>query len=173
MTDMIYGIPLLPFALVLAALFGMGYLESIFVIGIILWRGSARVIRSQVLQIRERPFILSAKATGASNPYIIIRHILPNVAPMAVLFFALTTGATIILIAGLSFLGAANPYIPSWGVMVRNAFNSGTVGTKPWWALPPGLGISITVLSLYMFGRGYEKVASADEAGDQAIAQTG
>ena len=170
-TDLIYGVPLIPATLVLIALLGVGYFQAIFIIGALLWRGSARVIRSQALQIRERPFILAAKATGASRPYIILKHILPNVAPMAVLFFALGMGYTIIVMAALAFLGVADPFIPSWGVMIRNAYNSGVMGTAWFWALPPGFLISLTVLSLFMFGRGYENVVSGEDEGDQALAQ--
>lgn len=171
LTDLVYGVPLIPFALVLIALFGVGYFKAILIIGLVLWRGSARVIRSQVLQIRERPFIRAAEATGGSTPYIILRHILPNVAPMAVLFFALGTGFTIIIMASLAFLGVTNPFVPSWGVMVRNAFVSGRMAGAWWWSIPPGLLISFTVLSMFMFGRGYERVASGgDEAdGEQAM----
>lgn len=170
-TDLVYGVPLLPFALVLIALFGIGYFQAIFVIGLVIWRGSARVIRAQVLQIRERPFILSARATGGSTPYIITRHILPNVAPMTILFFALGTGYTIILIAGLAFLGVTNPFIPSWGVIIRNAYNSGLMADAWWWALPPGLLISFTVVSLFMVGRGYERVVneSEEKAGEMIV----
>lgn len=173
-TDIIYGVPLLPAALVLVAILGVGYFQTIFIIGIILWRGSARVIRSQVLQIRERPFILAARASGASNTRIVLRHILPNVAPMAVLFFALGTGYTIILLASLAFLGVTSPFVPSWGVIIRNAYNSGQMAQAWWWSILPGLLISLTVLSLFMFGRGYEQVSSDDESeGDEFFAQAG
>lgn len=173
-TDLVYGVPLIPFALVMAALLGVGFIESIVIVGLVLWRGSARVIRSQVLQIRERPFILAARASGASRRQIIVKHILPNVAPMAVLFFALGTGTSIIMLAGLAFLGVTNPFIPSWGVMVRNAYDSGYVATAWWWSVPPGLLISMTVVSLFMFGRGYERIAQGDQdarMADESIAQ--
>jgi peptide/nickel transport system permease protein len=173
-TDLVYGIPFIPFALVLIAIFGVGYLEAILLTGLILWRGSARVLRAQTLQIRERPFILAAKATGGSTAHIITRHILPNVAPMGILFMALGTGYTIIALASLAFLGVTNPFVPSWGVMVRNAYSSGLMSTAWWWSLPPGFGISLTVLSLVMFGRGFEKISNRDESeSDSAIVQGG
>jgi len=158
-TDVAYGVPLLPFAIVLLALLGVGFLTSIVVIGLLLWRGSARVIRAQVLQIRERPFILSAKATGASTPRIILKHVLPNVAPMAIMFFALGIGYSILLQAGLAFIGVSNPLVPSWGIMIRNAYSSGQMTTAWWWSIPPGMLISLTVLSTIMFGRRYEEIA--------------
>ena len=163
-TDLVYGIPLIPFAIVLIAFFGVSFYSSVVVIGLILWRGNARVLRSQVLQIKERPFVLAAKATGASTPRIIAKHIFPNVASMAVLFFALGIGYTIIIQAGLAFIGVSDPAVPSWGNMVRNAYNSGYMSVAWWWSLTPGLLISLTVLSTFMFGRGYESLSGqADE----------
>lgn len=152
-TDLVYGVPLIPTAIVLVTLFGVGYKTTILVIGLVLWRGSARVIRSQVLQIKERPYILAAEATGASTPWVIYKHILPNVAPMAILFFSLGVGYSIITQAGLAFLGVTNPFIPSWGIMIRNAYQSGQIAAALWWVLPPGLMISFTVLSSFMLGR--------------------
>jgi len=169
-TDVAYGVPLLPFAIVLLSLLGVGFLTSVVVIGLLLWRGSARVLRSQVLQIRERPFILSAKATGASTPRIIVRHVLPNVAPMAIMFFALGIGYSILLQAGLSFIGVSNPLVPSWGIMIRNAYSSGQMTTAWWWSIPPGVLISLTVLSTIMFGRRYEELSMGTDDDENAMA---
>lgn len=163
LTDFVYGIPLIPFAIVLVTFLGVGFLQSIVVIGLILWRGSARVIRSQTLQIKEHPYVLSAKATGAGIPHIVFKHILPNVAPMAILFFAMGVGYSIIIQAGLAFLGVADPFTPTWGVMIRNAFNSGYMGQAWWWSIPPGLLIGFTVLSTFMFGRGYESLSQSSD----------
>jgi len=86
---------------------------------------------------------------------------------MAVLFFALGIGYTIIVQAGLAFLGLTDPFTPSWGIMIRNAYNSGLMAQAWWWAIPPGILISITVLSAFLFGRKYEELASdvQDEEG--------
>lgn len=168
-TDFVYGVPLIPFAIVLLTFFGIGFFTSITVIGLLLWRGNARVLRAQVLQIKQRPFIQATKATGASTPRIIIRHILPNVAPMAILFFSLGIGYSILTLAGLSFLGISNPFIPSWGVMLRNAYQSGQMATAWWWSLPPGFLISITVLSAIMLGRRYESLSG--QADDDAFVE--
>lgn len=159
-TDFVYGVPVIPAAIVLAAFFGTGFLSSVVVIGLILWRGSARVIRSQVLQIKERPFIQIAQASGASSFHIARNHIVPNVAPMAVLFFALGVGDAVIIQAGLAFIGVSDPFVPSYGVMVRNAYNSGALGEALWWSLPPGILIALTVLSAYLIGRSIEDVDS-------------
>ena len=162
-TDFIYGVPMIPFAIVLLSLMGIGYLNSIFVIALIIWRGNARVLRSQVLQIRERPYIMAAKVTGASRFRIITKHIIPNIAPMAVLFLAIGAGYSIIIQAGLAFIGVTSPYVPSWGIMVRNAYRSGMMGIAVWWSIPPGLLISFTVLSLFLLGRRYEDIVGISE----------
>lgn len=168
-TDVVYGVPLLPFAIVMVTFIGVGFFKALLIIGLVLWRANARVIRSQVLQIKERPYILAAKTTGASTITIMTKHILPNVAPMAILFFATGTGQTILLQAGLAFLGITSPFVPSWGVMVRNAYKSGQMAEAWWWSLPPGLLISLTVLSLYMFGRRYEILITEQESEEALI----
>ncbi|WP_158298419.1 ABC transporter permease [Halorubrum sp. SD626R] len=167
-TDFVYGVPLIPFGIVLITFLGVGFIPSIMVIGLILWRGAARVIRAQTLKVKQYPFVQVAKASGASTPHIIFKHILPNVAPMAVFFLSLGVGYAIMLQASLTFLGVADPFIPSWGVMIRNAFNSGYMSTAWWWSAPPGLLIAITVLATFMFGRGYE--GGDSETANNAIA---
>lgn len=161
--DFIYGIPFIPFAIVLITFFGAGFYTTIAIIGLVLWRFIARVIRSQVLQIKQRPYIMAAKASGASTPWIIRKHILPNIANMAALFFAMGVGLAILEQAGLSFIGVTDPFTPTWGIMIRNAHQSGRVAEAWWWSFPPGIMISLTVLSLYLLGRGYEGAGGEDE----------
>jgi len=168
LTDVAYSLPLIPFALVLIAFLGIGFLSSILIIGLILWRGNARVLRSQVLQVKERPFIQVAKASGASTPQIILKHIVPNIAAMAVLFFSLGMGYAIIAQAGLAFIGATDPFVPSWGIMIRNAFESGYIDTQLAWGLMPGLLLGLTIASSFMLGREFETDAS-----DEVIAEGG
>jgi peptide/nickel transport system permease protein len=170
-TDLVYGMPLLPTALVIVGLLGISFLMTILVIGLIIWRGTARVLRSQVLQIKERPYILAAKATGASTPRIIFKHVLPNVGPMVILFFSISVGYTILIQAGLAFIGVSDPTTPSWGIMLKNAQTAGRMSTSLWWSMPPGFLISLTVMSTFMFGRRYEAVAGIGD--DQSIAQAG
>jgi len=152
-TDIVYTIPLLIFGIVLLAYVDPSLFTTILVIGSILWRSSARVLRSQVLQIKQRPYIEAAKATGASTPRIIIKHILPNIAPLGALFFALGAGWAILLQAGLAFVGVTDPFVPSWGIMIRNAYNSGYMADQLAWTFAPGIMISFTVASLFLVGR--------------------
>jgi peptide/nickel transport system permease protein len=162
-TDFMYSVPILPASIVLVALLGGDFFISVFIIGALLWRGMARVIRSQVLQIKERPFILAARSTGAGTPRILLKHIFPNVAPMAILFTAIGAGYAIIIQASLAFLGIADPFVPTWGLILRNAYRSGMMADSWWWSMTPGLLISFTVLSAFLIGRGYETMGETEE----------
>lgn len=166
-TDMAYSVPLIPFAIVMIAFLDIGFFSGIVIIGVILWRTSARVLRSQVLQIRERSYVTSAKTIGASRRRIIVKHILPNVAPMAALFLAMGMGLAVIVQAGLAFIGVADPFVPSWGIMIRNAYNSGYMTVQWLWALVPGFMISLTVMSAFILGREFE-----EKEGSSAIQET-
>lgn len=154
--DFMYGIPFIPFAIVLITFFGAGFYTTIAILGLVLWRFIARVIRSQVLQIKQRPYIMAARASGASTTWIMRKHILPNIANMAALFFAMGVGLAILEQAGLSFIGVTDPFTPTWGIMIRNANQAGRIAEAWWWSFPPGIMIALTVLSLYLLGRGYE-----------------
>ncbi|NHN57922.1 MULTISPECIES: ABC transporter permease [Halorussus] len=156
LVDFMYGIPFIPFAIVLITFFGAGFYTTIAILGLVLWRFIARVIRSQVLQIKQRPYIMAARASGASTLWIMRKHILPNIANMAALFFAMGVGLAILEQAGLSFIGVTDPFTPTWGIMIRNANQAGRVADAWWWSFPPGIMIALTVLSLYLLGRGYE-----------------
>jgi len=161
LTDFAFSVPLLPFSIVLVGLIDIGFLSVVLVIGLILWRASARVIRSQVLQIKQQPYVKAAKAEGAGTTYIMVKHILPNVSTMAILYFALGVGWAILLQAGLAFLGVVNPFVPSWGVMIRNAYKTGNM-TLWTWSLPPGVLLSATVTSAFLIGRRYEAITGQD-----------
>lgn len=167
-TDFAFGIPIIPTAIVLVAYLGMGFWSTVLLIGLLLWRGNARVFRSQVLQLKEREHVQAAQMLGASNRYIILRHILPNMAGMVVLFFALGTGLTILLTAALAFLGFMDPFTPTWGIMLQNAYES-DMARAWWWTLPAGFAISFTVLIVFMLGRGFERVTQMDGEGAAAL----
>lgn len=169
-TDFVYSVPVIPSAVVIISILGIGFYSSIFVLGLLLWRSSARVIRSQVLQIKNYPFIEATKATGASDTRIIVENILPNIAPMAIFFFAWGIGYTILVQSSLAFLGVTNPFVPSWGIMIRNVYNTGYIAEAWWWSIPPGLLISFTVLSTFMIGRKFEDLSNeGDNSGGVAV----
>jgi peptide/nickel transport system permease protein len=123
-----------------------------------LWRTTARVIRSQVLSLRERPFIWAARAAGASDWKILFFHIGPNVLPFSFLYMAIGVSAGVMLEAGLSFLGFGDPHVTSWGQMMNKAFHAGAMRNAWWWVLPPGICLSLFVTSTFMITRAYEKM---------------
>jgi peptide/nickel transport system permease protein len=157
--DITYGIPFLPFAIILVSLLGPSIWNIILTISLLFWRTTARVIRAQVLSLKTRPFVWSARAAGASNRQIIYRHIMPNVLPLILLYMALGVGTGVLTEASLSFLGFGDPNHPSWGGMLNEAFQAGAVRRAWWWVVPPGLSIGLFVVATYMVGRSYEVIA--------------
>jgi peptide/nickel transport system permease protein len=160
LTDIAYGIPFLPLAIVLMTLLGKGVQNVIIVIVVLFWRTTTRVIRAQVLSIKERPYIHAARVAGASDLRIIYRHIAPNVMPMTFLYIALAVGWAVIAEASISFLGFGDPDAVSWGQMIHHVFASQMFRTAWWWYLPPGLCIVLLVMGTFWIGLAYEKVVN-------------
>lgn len=156
--DVAFGIPFLPFAIVLIALTGPSIWNIIITICVLLWRTTARVIRSQVLSIKERPFITAARVSGASDLRIMYIHILPNVLPMSLLYIALGIAWATLAEASLSFLGFGDPRMVSWGKMLYYTFLTGSARSDWWNVLPPGICITLFVISAFMVGQAYEEV---------------
>lgn len=158
--DVMYGIPFEPFALILVLLFQPSLLIVILAVSLLTWRTVARLIRSQVLSLRERPFVKAARVAGASDLRIMYLHIFPNVMPLVFLELAIIVGASIIAEATLSFLGLGPPQSISWGGVLHDARLSGAWRTAWWWNLPPGILIMTTVLSVFFISRSLEVVAN-------------
>ena len=161
-TDIVYGLPFLPFAIVLVAIMGQSLFWIIFAIVIILWRSTARVIRSQVLSHKNRPYVESAEAIGAGKLRIMYIHILPNVLPLAFLYAAFAVGHAVIAEASLSFLGFGPPGMVSWGGMIHTAFTENAIQTAWWWVFPPGIMIMTFVMSVFFIGRTLEMVVNPE-----------
>jgi len=159
-TDIAYGIPFLPFGIILVAILGASKWTIILTITVLMWRTTARVIRSQVLSLKERPFVMAARASGASDLRILYKHIAPNILPLAFLYAALSVGFGVIAEASLSFVGLGDPASISWGRMLYFAFWAGAMRTAWWWIIPPGLCIGALVVSCYLIARGYESVVN-------------
>jgi peptide/nickel transport system permease protein len=158
LTDVAFGIPFLPLALIVIAVTAPSLYIIILMVIFFLWRTTARVIRSQVLSLRERPFIWAARAAGASDWKILFFHIGPNVLPFSFLYMAIGVSAGVMLEAGLSFLGFGDPHVTSWGQMMNKAFHAGAMRNAWWWVLPPGVCLSLFVTSTFMITRAYEKM---------------
>jgi oligopeptide/dipeptide ABC transporter ATP-binding protein len=158
-TDIMLVIPDLPLAVVLVALTRPRLSNIIFVIGILGWTGTARLVRSQTLAVKQRKFVLRARAVGAGNWHIIRKHIFPLVLPLIVVNTVLVISLAILNESTLSFLGLADPTAVSWGQMLNYAFTRGATSAGAWWALVmPGFGIVWVVLGCTLLGHGLEQV---------------
>jgi peptide/nickel transport system permease protein len=163
MVDILICLPILPIILVLTAMFGYNVYFVVLVIAIFGWQGLSRVIRSQVLSLREMPFVESAIASGGSKSYIMVRHIIPNVLPIALTSLVLSVPSAIILEAALSFLGFGDPFAPTWGKMLQNAQNTGAFSPTilAWWdVLPSGLAITFLCLSFVFIGHAVDEIVN-------------
>lgn len=158
LTDVAFSLPFIPFAIVLAALFRPSLANVIFAISIIQWRTCARVIRAQVLSLKERPFVLAVRAAGAGHFRILYGHILPNVLPLSLLYGAFGIAWSVLAEAGLSFLGFGDPQRISWGQMIHFAFVTATIREAWWWVVPPGLCIMLLVFASFFIGRVFEEI---------------
>ena len=152
MTEVFQVMPRFFLALVIVAMFGADLWGTIFVIGILSWAEIARLIRAEVLTLRERPFVMAARAYGAGDGRIIFREILPNALTAVVVAASLQVPSAILLEASLSFIGAGDPDVMSWGRMLNNEQQ---YMRQAWWtALFPGLAISLTAMGLALLADG-------------------
>jgi peptide/nickel transport system permease protein len=151
-------IPTLPLMIVLARLLNPSLGVLIAVIGLTSWAGTGRIVRAQVLTLRERAFVERARALGAKDGYIIRKHILPNTVPLIFANTVLIVAVAILSEAALSFLGLGDPTRISWGTMLENAFTAGAPSAKAWWyVIPPGLCITVLVLAVAILGYLFEE----------------
>lgn len=159
-TDIFMGVPFLPFIIVVLSLWGRSLVMIILSMAIIMWRSMARVIRSQVLTLKERPFIDAARITGASDFKIIYFEIAPNILPVALVNVAFAVAWAIITEASIGFLGFGDPEVLSWGTIIYRAFASEMSYKAWWWVVPPGAAIMLLVTSVYFIGRAYEEMVN-------------
>ncbi len=158
-TDIMLVIPDLPLTVVIIALTKPSIWNIIFVIGLLGWTTTARLVRSQTLAVKSRKFVLRARAIGAGNLHIIRHHIIPLVMPLLVVNTVLVISLAILNESTLSFLGLGDPTALSWGQMLNFAFSRGAMSAGAWWVLvTPGFGIVWVVLALTLLGQGLEQV---------------
>lgn len=158
-TDIFLVIPHLPFALLIVALAGPNLFNIIVVIGVLSWPSTARIVRSQVISIKERSFIERARAIGAGDGHIITKHILPNVVPLMFANTILIVALAILTESTLSFLGLGDPLAISWGSMLHYAFVSLAISNGAWWYfVPPGICIALVVLGFTFLGYAIDEI---------------
>ena len=160
-TDGILVIPSLPLMLVIIVVAGRGITNIILVIGLLSWTYMARVVRAQVLTVKERQFVMRARAIGVSHLGIVFNHVLPQVLPVIFAEATLDISYAILSEASLSFLGLGDPTLISWGSMLNRAFMRGAVTQGAWWYLiPPGLALGWVTLGLTLLSNAVQEIVN-------------
>ncbi|HUR10052.1 MAG TPA: ABC transporter permease [Flavitalea sp.] len=161
--NVIWSIPTLLLVFAITLLLGKGFWQIFIAIGLTMWVNVARIIRGQVLSIRELEYVEAARALGFSNFRIITRHVLPNVLGPVMVVAASNFAAAIVIEAGLSFLGVGvQPPQPSWGLMIKENYNF-IITHNPMLALAPGFAIMVLVLAFNMLGNGLRDALQVKE----------
>ena len=159
LVDIMLVIPTLPLTIVLTNLFGKSYLMIIFIFSIFGWTGLARVIRSQVLVLKNSNYVKAAELYGATRRHVMFRHILPGVSHLLIMSTCLTSAGVMVAEAGLSFLGLGDPTAISWGKMLAEAQSGGALLFGHWWWIfAPGIGIFLSVFSFMRIGLVLEEI---------------
>ncbi|MGE5585178.1 MAG: ABC transporter permease [Bacillota bacterium] len=159
LADVAFGVPFEPFVIVLVGFLGPSVWNIVLAMALLLWRDTARVIRSQVLTVRERSFVEAARVSGASHLRIMFVYIAPNILPLSFLYGSLAIGWAILTEAAVSFLGFGDPDVISWGYMLHDAYVSQALSRGAfYWFVPPGILIMLAVMAGFYLGRGSEEI---------------
>ncbi|MDJ1431129.1 ABC transporter permease [Halostagnicola sp. A-GB9-2] len=155
--DLVFAFPALVLALILVALFGGGFWPLVGAFALVGWASYARIIRGEILKVKQNEYVLAAKALGARDRSVLFRHIIPNAIAPVVVQATLSIGTVVIGVAALGFLGIGfSPGTPEWGTMLdaeRDTLATGAGGAWYWWAtIFPGLMIFLFVMSMNMIG---------------------
>lgn len=152
--NVIWSIPTILLVIAITFVLGKGFWQVFIAVGLTMWVEVARVVRGQILSLREKEFVEAARALGFTNGRIITRHILPNAMGPVIVISAANFASAILIEAGLSFLGiGVQPPMPSWGTMIRENY-SYIILDNPWLAILPGMCIMLLVLAFMLIGNG-------------------
>ncbi len=151
-------VPRFLIALLLVAMFGSRLWTLVVIIAVTGWPITARVLRSEILSLREREFVLAARALGGGGFAIVWRHLLPNAFPAVLISLPLKVGQAMLLEAGLSFLGLGDRGVASWGSLIQSA--QGYMRDAWWLAFFPGMALAVTVLALYLTAEGFHQLTT-------------
>jgi len=149
-------IPAIIIIILVAAYVKPGIWVLILLLSLLGWQGGARIIRAQALSLKEMGHISAAQSFGASNVYLTFRHILPDLGPILLVGFIYGIRWAIFMEAGLAFLGITDPTIISWGMMMREALDFCYLNVWQWWLLPPGVTLSLTIISVIFIAHALE-----------------
>jgi peptide/nickel transport system permease protein len=163
-TDVVLVLPLLPLLIVVASIFPASVIVVIAVIGMLSWPQMARVIRSQTLTLKERPFVDASRLSGMGDFEIMTRVLVPNMLPLVVLYGVFAAVTAVVVESGLDFIGLGSVTNLSWGIMLyfslsRNALLIGSW----WWFLPPGAMIALLGVGFIFLGHGVESIVKTRE----------
>jgi len=152
-TDIFFAFPSLILAMAIAAALGPNLTNTIIAVAAVSWPSYARLVRAQVLALRDREFVEAARALGTPQVSIALRHLLPNTLTPVLIQSSFDVGQAILTAAGLSFIGfGAQPPTPEWGAMVSETRNF--ISEAPWASSAPAIAIAISVLSFNLIGDG-------------------
>ena len=166
--NVVWSVPTLLMVIALTMVIGKGFWQIFIAVGLTMWVDVARVVRGQVLSIREKEYVEAARVLGFSQMRIIFRHIVPNLLSPVIIISAGNFAAAILLEAGLSFLGVGvQPPIPSWGTMIKDHYGY-IIMDKAYLAILPGLAIMFLVLAFNLLGNGLRDALDPKELGRKA-----
>jgi peptide/nickel transport system permease protein len=149
--------PVIP-AILVAAYLRPNLAVTVILLAAILWPGEARVVRAQILSLKERAPVAAARTFGAGWGHILVRHLIPELGAVLVAVFVQGVRRAVFLEAGLSFLGIGDPAVESWGRMMQHALRFTYLDVWKWWLLPPGLALSLTLGAFALLGFALETV---------------
>ncbi|WP_135366578.1 ABC transporter permease [Halosimplex halophilum] len=167
LTDLTFALPLLPMSLVILSFVTPNVWLITAVLVLFLWKMPARVIRSEVMTVKERTFVKSARARGAGHLRTMFLHVTPNVLGIGFLYTAYAVGWSIVAGASLAFLGFGDPTTTSWGRMLEQVFRSGAMRVAWWWVLPPAIGIAAVTTAVFLVGRAFEEIVNPELRSEQ------
>jgi peptide/nickel transport system permease protein len=157
LVDALIVIPPVMVAILAAAYFRPGAIMLVLLLSVLIWPDGARMVRSQVLSIKGRTHIAAARTFGAGWPYLLWRHVVPELGPVLTAILILNLRRAVFMEAGLSFLGVVDPGLISWGKMMQQALSFSYLEVWKWWLLPAGAALSMTIAALAFTGSALEK----------------
>lgn len=158
LVEVAYAIPFEPLAIILISILSPSVWTIVLAISLVYWRQAMRVIRTQVMAVKERSYVKAARVAGASDLRIMLYHITPNILPLSFVYLPVAFGNAVMAEAAISFLGFGDARSISWGQILRQAFSHGASLSSWWWFLTPGVLITLTTAAVFFCTRPFEEI---------------